>query len=181
MSSPASPRRRRGAPADPHGAPPAVPPPPALDAAANPDDFLGYTVVRVGHVLARRFDAMLAAHGLTPRQFGVLAHLARDPGLGSGALARLVLITPQSMGALLDELEAAGLVARTPAARGRRRATALTAAGRRRLLAAAPAVAAFERATTAALTPAEHAAANRALHAVLRTALGAADAAAPTG
>jgi DNA-binding MarR family transcriptional regulator len=137
-------------------------------------------VVRVAHVLSRRFEATLAAHALTPRQFAVLTHLARDPGLGSGALARLVLITPQSKGALLEELAAGGLVARTPAARGRRRATALTAAGRRRLLAAAPAVAAFERETTAALTPAERAAANRALHAVLRTALGAADGSAPT-
>jgi DNA-binding MarR family transcriptional regulator len=144
-----------------------------LDPAANPDDFLGYTVVRVAHVLSRRFEATLAAHALTPRQFAVLAHLARDPGLGSGALARLVLITPQSMGALLDELAAAGLVARTPAARGRRRETALTAAGRARLAAAAPAVVAFERDTTAALTAAERAAATRALQAVLRTALAA--------
>jgi DNA-binding MarR family transcriptional regulator len=141
----------------------------ALHPAVNPDDFLGYTVVRVGHVLSRRFEATLAAHGLTPRQFAVLAHLARDPGLGAGALARLVLITPQSMGALLDELAAAGLVARTPASRGKRRETALTAAGHARLAAAGPAVVAFERAPTAAITAAEGAAANRALQTVLRT------------
>lgn len=137
----------------------------------NPDDFLGYTVVRVGHVLSHHFELMLAAHGLTPRQFAVLAHLTRDPGLGSGELARLVLITPQSMGPLLDGLAAAGFLVRTPASRGKRRTTSLTAVGAARLAAAVPAVIAFEQRVTAGLTVDEGVATNLALHAVLRTVL----------
>lgn len=156
-----------------HAAWPASPVAPAgaLHPAANPDDFLGYTVVRVGHAVSRRFEALLAAHALTPRQFAVLAHLARDPGLGAGALARLVLITPQSMGTLLDELSAMGLVERPPAARGHPRRTRLTPAGHGRLAEAVPAVVAFEQALAAALPAADRAAANAALHEVLRTVL----------
>ncbi len=144
-----------------------------LHPAVNPDDFLGYTIVRLGHVLERRFEAILAAHGMTPRQFGVLAQLDRDPGLGSGELARLVLITPQSMGALLDELQREGMLTRTPASRGRRRETRLTNEGLARMARAAPAVAAFERATTAALDSDTLAQLNRALHLVLRSTLSA--------
>lgn len=133
----------------------------------SPDEFLGYTVVRLGHVLALRFETDLAAHGLTPSRFGVLAHLAADPGLGSGQLARLVMITPQSMGALLDDLERDGLVSRGPAARGRRRATEVTAAGRERLRAAVPAVIALEAESVAILGTARSRATNEALHQLL--------------
>ncbi|HYW30925.1 MAG TPA: MarR family transcriptional regulator [Gemmatimonas sp.] len=132
-------------------------------------------MVRLGHVISRRFEATLAAHGLTPRQFAVLAHLIRDPGLGAGALARLVLITPQSMGTLLDEVERAGLVVRTPAARGHRRETALTDIGRARLAAAAPAVVAFETEITAMLSAADRVVTNRALHTMLNELLAADD------
>ena len=91
------------------------------------------------------------------------------------------MITPERGARLRARLRARPGRSPSAAWRGRSRsATALTAAGRRCLLTAAPAVAAFERETTAALTPAERAAANRALHAVLRTALGAADGSAPT-
>jgi DNA-binding MarR family transcriptional regulator len=110
------------------------------DLSARPDAYLGYTVVRLGHVLARQFAEALAEHGLTASGFGVLAHLARDPGLGSGQLARLVLITPQSMGVLLNDLEREGLVSRRAARRGQRRTTEVTDAGQARLAAAAPAI-----------------------------------------
>lgn len=134
----------------------------------SPDDFLGYTVVRLGHVLALRFEAELAAHGLTPSRFGVLAHLAADPGLGSGQLARLVMITPQSMGALLDDLERDGLVSRGTAARGRLRATEVTEAGRERLRAAVPSVVALEAESTAVLGEAGSRATNEALQRLLQ-------------
>lgn len=108
------------------------------------DDFLGYTVVRLGHVLQQHFEAALAPVGLTARGFGVLSHLAASPGLGSGELARLVMVTPQSMGQLLDDLESQGLLVRAPATRGRRRSTRVTEEGVRRLAAAAPAVLALD-------------------------------------
>ncbi len=46
-------------------------------------------------MLSRRFEATLAAHGLTPRQLSVLAHLIRNRGLGAGAAARGVSAGPE--------------------------------------------------------------------------------------
>lgn len=125
----------------------------------SPNAFLGYTVARLAHVMQRRIDdALRSETGLTVRQFGVLAHLVDDPGLGSGQLARLVMITPQSMGALLDGLEAAGLIARDrSAARGTRMATRLTSDGHA-ALDAAYAVAAGLAAEERAWLPADEAA-----------------------
>ncbi|GAA3746132.1 MarR family winged helix-turn-helix transcriptional regulator [Micromonospora maritima] len=86
-----------------------------------PDEFLEYRLVRLASRLERRFAATLAPTGLSPRQFSVLAVLTESPGVTSAELARAVLTTPQSMGALLDQMESRGLVERT-AERGRGRA-----------------------------------------------------------
>ncbi|MBV9078765.1 MAG: winged helix-turn-helix transcriptional regulator [Methylobacteriaceae bacterium] len=84
----------------------------------QPDAFLGYTVVRLAHVLEKRFERRLRAGlGISVRQFGALVHLQRDPGISSARLARLLLITPQSAGPLLGAMEAAGLVSREPPAK----------------------------------------------------------------
>ncbi len=133
-----------------------------------PESFVGYSLVQAGHALERRFEAALAPTGLTAREFGVLAHLARDPGMGSGQLARLVLVTPQSMGDLVAALVAAGCVERAAdPGRGRRVALRLTDTGRDALTAASPIVAAFERDTIAGLTDEEAATLNRLLRRVL--------------
>lgn len=69
--------------------------------------------------------------GISVRQFGALAYLAQDPGIGSAALARRLLITPQSTGPLVDDLARRGLVSRDDDARpGTRKRIALTAAGK---------------------------------------------------
>ncbi|MFI6128077.1 MarR family winged helix-turn-helix transcriptional regulator [Micromonospora sp. NPDC051141] len=86
-----------------------------------PDEFLEYRLVRLAGRLERRFASALAPTGLSPRQFSVLAVLTESPGVTSADLARAVLTTPQSMGPLLDQMEARGLVERT-AGRGRGRA-----------------------------------------------------------
>lgn len=97
----------------------------------SPDDYLGFTVVRLAHILQRRMDSALQAElGVSVRQFGALSYLAADPGIGSGALARKLLITPQSAGPLVDELVKRGLVLRDGDARaGTRKAVRLTPEG----------------------------------------------------
>ncbi len=96
----------------------------------GPDAFLGYTVARLATIMQTRMDSALrGATGLTVRQFGILAHLAEDPGMGSGKLARLVMVTPQSMGPLVDKLAATGLLLRSSAGPGQRREMWLTQAG----------------------------------------------------
>lgn len=126
----------------------------------EPDQILAWTLVQVGHAVGRTFWRTLGDVGLTPIQFGVLLQLDREPGQSNAALARAVLVTPQSMSELLTGLVADGLVARDPATRGRPVATHLTAAGRAALRRCEAPVAAVEaslaltddqRATLAAL------------------------------
>lgn len=79
----------------------------------SPDDFLGYTIVRLAHVMTRRFDeALRTGAGVGTRQFQALDTLAQEPGIGSAALARRLAVTPQSAGPLVDELTNRGLVER---------------------------------------------------------------------
>jgi DNA-binding MarR family transcriptional regulator len=95
------------------------------------DAILTWSTVRVARFLGQRLDDRLAAHGLNPVQFGVLAHLAVDAAMTQAELARSVLVRPQSIAPLLDELERRGLVVRTgERARGRRNPASLTPAGR---------------------------------------------------
>ncbi len=106
-------------------------PPHATDRTAwHPDDAVGWTVVRLAHLLGRQFDHALKQLALTPRQFGVLATIAAEPGINSGQLARKVLVTAQSMGELVTGLEKAGYLTRDhDRGRGRRLDMHLTPAG----------------------------------------------------
>ena len=66
----------------------------------DPDAQLGYVLVRAADQVSRPWHAALRAHGINPRQFSVLAWLARDPGLSQGELARRVMVTPQNVPAI---------------------------------------------------------------------------------
>ena len=139
----------------------------------HPDGFVGYTIVRLAHAVERRIELALVGEGLTVRQFGALVHLARDPGIGSGQLARLVLVTPQSMGALVQSLERAGFVTRAGAVKaGTRIAIRLTRKGTgvmRRAMAVAERV---DAETAADLSTEERRSLNDMLHRMLKRAGG---------
>lgn len=98
---------------------------------SRPDAFLGYTVVRLAHLLERRNDRrMRNALGISIRQFGALAQLQQDPGISSAKLARLLLITPQSAGPLVEALAVSGLIHRDlPPRNGARMRVSLTPDG----------------------------------------------------
>jgi len=106
-------------------------------AAGRDRAYLGYAVVRLAHALGREMERRLAPLGLTPTSFSALFHLAHNPEVSAAALARLILVTPQSVGPLLASLADAGLVVRERGA-GPRGAihSSLTGAGRDRLDAA---------------------------------------------
>ncbi len=94
------------------------------------DDFLGYSVVRLAHVLQRRFERVLAKERLTARQFGALSILAGSPASASAEIARAILITPHSMSSLIAALDERGLVERDRGAvNGARAGVRITAAG----------------------------------------------------
>jgi DNA-binding MarR family transcriptional regulator len=98
----------------------------------EPESFVEYRLIRVADRLRRRFSDALRPHGLTPGQFSVLAVLQARPGVTAADLARAVLMTPQSMGTLIEQLERAGLVHERPRlGRGVPTPTEISAAGQR--------------------------------------------------
>ena len=139
-------------------------------AAGRPDpyDLPAWTLVQAYHRVASRFTDVFAAAGLTAHQFGVLVQLSVQPGVSQAALARAVLVTPQSMGPLLRQMTEVGLVRRTaPAVRGIAAAVELTARGRQVLAATFPAVGAVNEPAALGLTGPEAVELNRLLHRVL--------------
>lgn len=82
-------------------------------------------------VLVARVTDVLVGFNLTPTQYAALLMLECNPGSSSAQLARLVNVTPQSMGVIMNKLEERGLVTREPAEiHSRVLATTLTRDGR---------------------------------------------------
>lgn len=99
-----------------------------------------WDLVQTAHLATRRFTEVFAEAGLTPAQYGVLASLADGDDLSQADLARAVLVRPQSMGRLVTDMVAHGLVERAgPGGRGRRTGLEITPEGRKALDRARPA------------------------------------------
>jgi DNA-binding MarR family transcriptional regulator len=148
---------------------PAAIPDPPWTTEKGPESVTGWTLVQAGTAMAKTFTAAMATIGLTPTQFGVLAHLVHEPGISQADLARQVLVTPQSMGELLVSLERLGYVSRTGAQRrGRPIAVAITDAGLAVLDRAAPIVLELNRPAALGLSAAESVRLNDLLHRVHR-------------
>jgi DNA-binding MarR family transcriptional regulator len=116
----------------------------------------GYLMKRVQQSLRRRCDAALRPTGLSMAQYAALRALADLPEASASELARRCFVTRQSLQDLLTGLRSAGLITDAPAApRGRARALALTATGRKCLAAGDAAVDAVDAAMVDGLTPTE--------------------------
>jgi DNA-binding MarR family transcriptional regulator len=89
---------------------------------------LSFLLARVGGESARRLRERLAPFGVDPRQFAVLHEVALEPGRSQQALAARTGVPKSGMVALLDDLEARGLVERQRSDR-RTHALHLTRAG----------------------------------------------------
>ncbi|GAA4968764.1 MarR family winged helix-turn-helix transcriptional regulator [Pseudonocardia tropica] len=113
------------------------------------EDVPLWELIRTAHVVARGFQRVFARAGLTATGFGVLAELADrertgGPPPSQAELARIVLLRPQSVGELVTDLVARGLVRRDgPGGRGRRAGLELTDDGRAALQRARPLVQEF--------------------------------------
>lgn len=115
---------------------------------------LPYLLSRAEHAVAQRANQALAGLGLTVRQMGALEVIAAAPGVSSVELAREVLVTRQTMGAMVAELVARGAVARTSGT-GRVLHLEITAAGRDLLARAAAVLRPVEEELFGTLTPAD--------------------------
>lgn len=121
--------------------------------AEHPDDArppLGYLVVRLAEAVDRAFVAALADLGLKPRQLRLLVLVDRAPGLNQRELARQLEVDAGNLIAILDALEADGLLRRTrDEADRRQRLVRLTPKGQRVLGAAEAATSEVEEAVFA--------------------------------
>ncbi|MEG3629616.1 MarR family winged helix-turn-helix transcriptional regulator [Streptomyces poriticola] len=107
---------------------------------------LGHHVKRVELELIALKQAAVKPAGLTVPQYTVLVVLAQNPGASAAALARLCLVTPQTVATILSNLETKGLVTRTPHPYHRNAMeTRLTEAGQDTLAVADTAAVAVER------------------------------------
>jgi DNA-binding MarR family transcriptional regulator len=140
------------------------------------NDRLALLVYRAGIEVLARGEAALTELGIDGREYTTLAVLATDQPESQQELARLMGKAPPLMVAVVDELEAKGLVARRRSSRDRRRSVVEVTDAGREMLARADEVA--ER-ITAELFGALSAQEREALHETLRRAMAVEPAAAP--
>ena len=120
---------------------------------------VGYELKRAQHALRLGMDDALREVGLTTPQYAALSLLEAHPGLSNAELARRAFVTPQTMNAIVVNLEAAGLLERRPHPRhGRIRRGYPTEAGREALAKAHGLVLGVERRMLAPLDAAARAA-----------------------
>lgn len=120
-------------------------------------EVLGYVIVRVAAALEHAFTEVVAAEGLTVRQFGILSQLAGGDVLTAAEIARRIGVTAQGLGRQVDTLVTRGLLERGPhPGPGRPIDVRITGAGRDRFLRAARLARAEQQRTTGHLAPDEH-------------------------
>jgi DNA-binding MarR family transcriptional regulator len=82
--------------------------------------LLGYNLRRAQVAVFQNFTEVVGASELTPGQFGVLVVIDANPGLSQTQLGNALGIDRSTVVAVIDRLEARGLVARQPAPNDRR-------------------------------------------------------------
>lgn len=120
------------------------------------DGHLGYLLRQAAGAFRLGVERALADLNVTPPQFAVLTMVAAYPGLSNADLARLALLTPQTVSLIVANLERAGALVRTRhAVHGRIRHLDLSEAGQGLLARCRVRVDALERDLVRELAPAE--------------------------
>jgi DNA-binding MarR family transcriptional regulator len=93
--------------------------------------YLSYLLRQGAGAVRLRLERALADLEVTPPQFLVLTMLDSYPGASGADVARLTLLTPQTVHGIIGNLERAALIARSPhPIHGRVQVIALTKTGR---------------------------------------------------
>ena len=134
------------------------------------DGLVTWTLIRAAHRVERSLTRLFAGYGLSPTQFGVLAHLSTEQPQTQAELARAILLRPQSVAELIEGLVERGLLVRTgPRGRGRPNPVALSTEGIDLLGQVWPAVEAANDLSHLGMTSTETATLNGQLHTLLRS------------
>ena len=107
-ASKSAPRRRKPLPA------PDLRPPPPGKGKRGEQGHLAYLLRQAQAATRLTLERRLANLGITPPQFAVLTMLRAYPGLSGADLARVALLTPQTVGVIIRNLERDRAIKRTP-------------------------------------------------------------------
>lgn len=120
------------------------------------DGHIAYLLRQASHALRLRMERALAGVDLTPPQFSVMTMIAAYPGCSGADLARLTLLTPQTVSFIVARLLDAGLAERSVSPdHGRIRPLALSETGLTALAAAKARVDVIEQEMLAGLSAAD--------------------------
>ena len=97
----------RNSPSDP-------PVPPPGEGKRGEQGYLGYLLRQAAAASRLTLERALSELGATPPQFLVLTMLKAYPGLSGADLARVALLTPQTVGVIIRNLERDGAIRMTP-------------------------------------------------------------------
>lgn len=89
-------------------------PPPLGHGKRGENGYLGYLLRQAQAAARLSMERALAELGVTAPQFVVLTMLKAYPGLSGADLARVALLTPQTVGVIIRNLERAGAIGKTP-------------------------------------------------------------------
>jgi DNA-binding MarR family transcriptional regulator len=76
--------------------------------------YLAYLLRQAQAATRLTLERSLTDLGVTPPQFAVLTMLRAYPGLSGADLARVALLTPQTVGVIIRNLERSGAIRKTP-------------------------------------------------------------------
>jgi DNA-binding MarR family transcriptional regulator len=89
-------------------------PPSAGQGKRGEQGYLAYLLRQAQAAARLTLERALAEFGATPPQFIVLTMLKDYPGLSGADLARVALLTPQTVGVIIRNLERDGAIRKTP-------------------------------------------------------------------
>jgi DNA-binding MarR family transcriptional regulator len=89
-------------------------PPPPGQGKRGEQGYLGYLLRQAQAATRLTIERSLADLGVTPPQFVVLTMLKAYPGLSGADLARVALLTPQTVGVIIRNLERDGAIRKSP-------------------------------------------------------------------
>src|SRR5947208_3026996 len=89
-------------------------PPPPGQGKRGEQGYLAYLLRQAQAATRLSMERALADLGVTPPQFVVLTMLKAYPGLSGADLARVALLTPQTVGVIIRNLERDGAIRKTP-------------------------------------------------------------------
>jgi DNA-binding MarR family transcriptional regulator len=88
--------------------------PPIGEGKRGESGYLGYLLRQAQAAARLTFERSLAELKVTVPQFVVLTMLKAYPGLSGAGLARVALLTPQTVGVIIGNLERDGAIRKTP-------------------------------------------------------------------